>query len=114
MTDCDVAIAQQSSRRLARKRPKSALPCGDPAGPRLACGGDRGGGIRLLLWRGLAPGMAASLVCIAAAEAQQSNAKRVAVNEPLAPAAPAVAPPPAPADPIGAAVQQKLSVKGRT
>lgn len=65
--------------------------------------------------RPLALGMAVSLVIASAADAQQAGAKRLAAAEPPLPAAaPAVAPPPAPEDPIGAALQQKLAVKVRT
>ena len=63
--------------------------------------------------RPLACGIAASLVIVSAADAQQAGAKRVAAAEPLPAAAPAVAPPTAPQDPVGAALQQKLSLRVR-
>lgn len=65
-------------------------------------------------WRPLALGMAASLSFVVAAEAQQAGAKRVAAAEPLPAVAPPVTPAPAPQDPIGIALQQKLTpVKAR-
>lgn len=63
--------------------------------------------------RPFALGIAASLVVVAAAQAQQPGEKRLAAAETLPATAPAVAPPPAPKDPIGAALQQKLAVKMR-
>jgi murein L,D-transpeptidase YcbB/YkuD len=59
--------------------------------------------------------MASSLIFVAAAEAQQVKAPRLATAEPLPAVAPAVAPAPAPQDPLGIALQQKLTapVKGR-
>jgi murein L,D-transpeptidase YcbB/YkuD len=68
----------------------------------------------MLRWRPLALGMASSLLFVAAAGAQQPGAKRLAINEPLPAAAPVVAPPPVPADPIAAALQQKLGLKVRS
>ena len=67
----------------------------------------------MLGWRPLALGMASSLFFVAAAEAQQANAKRVATTEPLPATAPAVAPAPQPQDPIGIALQQKLSAPAK-
>ena len=69
----------------------------------------------MLRWRPLALGMASSLIFVAAAEAQQAKSPRVATAEPLPAVAPAVAPPPAPQDPLGIALQQKLTAttKGR-
>ena len=56
-----------------------------------------------------------SLAFVAGAEAQQAGAKRLATAEPLPATAPAVTPQPAPQDPVGIALQQKLSAatKGR-
>ncbi len=62
--------------------------------------------------RFLALGIAASLIAVPAANAQQS-AKRVAAAEAPPAAAPAVAPAPAPTDPIGIALQQKLAARVR-
>lgn len=67
----------------------------------------------MLRWRSLALGMAASLSFVAAADAQQARAKRVAAAEPLPATAPAVTPAPAPQDPLGIALQQKLTTKVR-
>ena len=67
----------------------------------------------MLRSRPFALGMALSLAFAVAAQAQQSGARQVAAAEPLEAAAPAVAPPPAPQDPIGVALQQKLAVKVR-
>jgi len=55
------------------------------------------------------------LAFVAGAEAQQAGTKRLATAEPLPATAPAVTPPPAPQDPLGIALQQKLSAaaKGR-
>lgn len=64
-------------------------------------------------WRSLAYGAAASMLFVAAADAQQVRAKRVAAAEPLPAAAPAVTPAPAPQDPLGIALQQKLAAKVR-
>ena len=60
-------------------------------------------------------GLLVSLALAAGAEAQQAGAKRLATAEPLPATAPAIAPPPAPQDPLGIALQQKLSAaaKGR-
>lgn len=63
----------------------------------------------MLGWRQVALGMASSLLFVAAAEAQQPGAPRIATAEPLPAAAPAVTPAPAPQDPIGIALQQKLA-----
>jgi murein L,D-transpeptidase YcbB/YkuD len=69
----------------------------------------------MLGWRGWALGMASSLIFVAAGEAQQAKSPRVATAEPLPAVAPAVAPAPAPQDPLGIALQQKLTapVKAR-
>lgn len=60
-------------------------------------------------------GLVLSLTFGVSAEAQQAGAKRLATTEPLPATAPAVTPPPAPQDPVGIALQQKLSAatKGR-
>ncbi len=58
-------------------------------------------------------GIAASLVIVSVAAAQQPGTKRLAAAETLPATAPAVAPSPAPKDPIGAALQQKLAVRMR-
>ena len=68
----------------------------------------------MLGWRPLALGVAASLLLMSAADAQQAARKRIAAAEPPEAApAPAIAPPQAPQDPIGAALQQKLAAKVR-
>ena len=67
----------------------------------------------MLGWRPLALGMASSLFFVAAADAQQAPAKQLATTEPLPATAPAVAPAPAPQDPIGIALQQKLSAAAK-
>jgi murein L,D-transpeptidase YcbB/YkuD len=64
-------------------------------------------------WRVWALGMASSLIFVAAAEAQQAKAPRVATAEPLPAVAPAVAPAPAPQDPLGIALQQKLTAPAK-
>jgi murein L,D-transpeptidase YcbB/YkuD len=63
----------------------------------------------MLRWRVLALGMASSLIFVAAGEAQQAKSPRVATAEPLPAVAPAVTPAPAPQDPLGIALQQKLT-----
>lgn len=63
----------------------------------------------MLGWRQVALGMASSLIFVAAAEAQQPGAPRIATAEPLPATAPAITPAPAPQDPIGIALQQKLA-----
>ncbi|MBZ0211277.1 MAG: hypothetical protein K8F92_16725, partial [Hyphomicrobium sp.] len=60
----------------------------------------------MLGWRQVALGMASSLIFVAAAEAQQPGAPRIATAEPLPATAPAITPAPAPQDPIGIALQQ--------
>ena len=67
----------------------------------------------MLGWRPLALGLALSLFFVAAADAQQANSKRVATTEPLPATAPAVAPAPQPQDPLGIALQQKLSAPAK-
>lgn len=67
----------------------------------------------MLRWRGWALGVASSLIFMAAAGAQQAKAPRVATAEPLPAVAPAVTPAPAPQDPLGIALQQKLTVPAK-
>ena len=70
----------------------------------------------MLRWRPLALGMASSLIFVAAAEAQQARSparrhRRAAAGD----VRPQLRPPPAPQDPLGIALQQKLTAttKGR-
>jgi murein L,D-transpeptidase YcbB/YkuD len=67
----------------------------------------------MLGWRGWALGMASSLIFVAAAEAQQAKSPRLATAEPLPAVAPAVTPAPAPQDPLGIALQQKLTAPAK-
>jgi murein L,D-transpeptidase YcbB/YkuD len=67
----------------------------------------------MLRSRVLALGMASSLIFVAAAEAQQAKSPRVATAEPLPAVAPAVTPAPAPQDPLGIALQQKLTAPAK-
>jgi murein L,D-transpeptidase YcbB/YkuD len=67
----------------------------------------------MLCWRPLALGMASSLIFVAAAEAQQAKSPRLATAEPLPAVAPAVTPAPAPQDPLGIALQQKLTAPAK-
>jgi murein L,D-transpeptidase YcbB/YkuD len=57
--------------------------------------------------------MASSLIFVAAAEAQQAKSPRLATAEPLPAVAPAVTPAPAPQDPLGIALQQKLTAPAK-
>jgi murein L,D-transpeptidase YcbB/YkuD len=59
-------------------------------------------------------GLVVSLAFVAGAEAQQAGAKHLATAEPLPATAPAVTPPPAPQDPVGIALQQKLTAAAKT
>jgi murein L,D-transpeptidase YcbB/YkuD len=67
----------------------------------------------MLRWRPLALGMASSLIFVAAAESQQAKSPRLATAEPLPAVAPAVTPAPAPQDPLGIALQQKLTAPAK-